>query len=552
MALVKFVSATAAQFAEVVSKDADTLYFISDERRIYKGDTPYSGGIYQTVDSFPGTGVINTLYVNTATGEVAYWNGTGYQTVVPATGKTISGAGDDAHLATTKAVVDYIAVQLDDLDVSALGSRVDTLETEMGEAQGDITTIKGQITTINGEGEGSIKKAASDAQTAAIAAAKTYTDQEAAKKANLEHTHEIADVDGLQDALDGKANTVHTHTTAQVDGLDAALAGKADKATTLAGYGITDAYTTTQTDSKIAEAIAAADHLKREIVEALPNVGDADENTIYMVPQGGSIEDPGTSTSHYNEYMLINGAFELVGSSQVDLSGYATETFVTNAINALDVADTAVANQYVSQVVETDGKIAVTRVSLPVTSVTEGATNGTIAVNGADVNVHGLGSAAYTESSAYEVAGAAAAAIAALDKEDSAQEGQYVSAVSQEDGVITVKRATLPTAPKITTGGINGTIKVGEEEVAVAGLKSAAYTEASDYATSEQGALADSALQKADIVTGSANGTISVDGDDVAVKGLGSAAFTEAGAYATAAQGTKADQVFAALTWTTL
>ena len=361
----------------------------------------------------------------------------------------------------------------------------------MGTAKGDITTIKGQITTINGEGEGSIKKAASDAQTAAIAAAKTYTDQEVAKKANLEHTHEIDDVTGLQDALGGKANASHTHTTAQVDGLDTALAGKADKATTLAGYGITDAYTKGETDSKIAEAVAAAPHLKRQIVEELPDTEGADENTIYMVPQGGSVEDPGTSTSHYNEYMLINGEFELIGSSQVDLSGYATETFVTDAINALDVADAAVANQYVSQVVETDGKIAVTRVPLPVTSVTEGSANGTIAVNGADVNVHGLGSAAYTDAADYEAAGAAAAAIAALDKTDSAQEGQYVSAVSQENGVITVQRAALPTAPEITTGNTNGTIKVGEEEVAVAGLKSAAYTEASAYATAAQGIKAD-------------------------------------------------------------
>ena len=548
MALVKFVQGTAAQFALLEQKDADTLYIITDEQRIYKGDVCLSGGIYTTVSTFPEADQArNTLYVNTQTGEVRYFDGTSYQTVVPATGKTISGAGDDSHLATTKAVVDYVATQVADLDVGALEGRVDILETEMDTAQGDITTIKGQITTINGEGEGSIKKAASDAQTAAIATAKSYTDQEVAKKANLEHTHKIADVTDLQTALDGKANATHTHATSDVTGLDTALAGKADKATTLAGYGITDAYTTTQTDSKIAEAIAAADHLKREIVETLPDVGDADENTIYMVPQGGSIEDPGTSTSHYNEYMLINGAFELVGSSQVDLSGYATETFVTNAINALDVADAAVANQYVSQVVETDGKIAVTRVPLPVTSVTEGATNGTIAVNGADVNVHGLGSAAYTEASAYEAAGAAAAAVAALDKADSAQEGQYVSAVSQENGVITVQRAALPTAPEITTGATNGTIKVGEEEVAVAGLKSAAYTEASAYATTAQGALADSAVQT--VVEGTTNGTILVDDTPVAVHGLGSAAYTETTAYATAAQGAKADQVFAALTW---
>ena len=56
---------------------------------------------------------------------------------------------------------------------------------------------------------------------------------------------------------------------------------------------------------------------------------------------------------------------------------------------------------------------------------------------------------------------------------------------------------------------------------------------AANFATAAQGTLADSALQKADITTGSANGTIAVEGTDVAVKGLGSAAFTEASAYAT-------------------
>lgn len=465
MSLVKFLTGSAADFQGLDVKDQDTLYFVTDERRIYKGDVPFSGGIYQTVEEFPETGVVNTLYVNTATGQVSYWNGTGYQTVVPATGKTISGAGDDNHLATTKAVVDYVAAQVADLDVAALEGRVDTLE-------GEMDTVQGQITTINGEGEGSIKKALSDA--------KAYTDTEVAKKANAEHTHEIADVTDLQTTLDGKAN----------------------KATTLAGYGISDAYTKGETDSKIAEAIAAAPHLKREIVEELPAVGSADANTIYMVPTDGAISDPGEETSHYNEYMLINGAFELIGTSQVDLNGYATETFVTNAINALDVADAAVANQYVSQVVQTDGKIAVTRAALPVTSVTEGSANGTIAVNGANVNVHGLGTAAYTDAADYEAAGAAAAAIAALDVEDAAVDNQYVSAVSQTDGKIVVSRKQLPAKPVIATG--------------------------------------------------TTNGTIAVDGADVAVKGLGSAAYTEAGAYATAAQGTKADQVFAALTWGTI
>lgn len=54
----------------------------------------------------------------------------------------------------------------------------------------------------------------------------------------------------------------------------------------------------------------------------------------------------------------------------------------------------------------------------------------------------------------------------------------------------------------------------------------------------------ESALQASDITTGSANGTISVKGTDVKVKGLGSAAYTEASAYATAAQGAKADTAY--------
>lgn len=42
------------------------------------------------------------------------------------------------------------------------------------------------------------------------------------------HTHGIAQVTGLQSALDGKANTKHTHTIADVTGLQTALDGKAD------------------------------------------------------------------------------------------------------------------------------------------------------------------------------------------------------------------------------------------------------------------------------------------------------------------------------------
>lgn len=62
-----------------------------------------------------------------------------------------------------------------------------------------------------------------------------------AGKANTVHTHAIADVTGLQAALDGKAATVHTHTTSQITdlasytGLDARYYTEAEVNSLLAG-----------------------------------------------------------------------------------------------------------------------------------------------------------------------------------------------------------------------------------------------------------------------------------------------------------------------------
>lgn len=135
--------------------------------------------------------------------------------------------------------------------------------------------------------------------------------------------------------------------------------------------------------------------------------------------------------------------------------------------------------------------------------------------------------------------------IAVCNVTDTAVEGEYVSAVSQKDGKITVNREKLPTYT-LTTGVSNGTVKFNGEEVAVAGLGSAAYTDSTAYATSAQGAKADSAVQS--VTEGTANGTIAVDGSDVTVHGLKSAAYTESSAYATAAQGSKADTAVQSIT----
>ena len=72
------------------------------------------------------------------------------------------------------------------------------------------------------------------------------------------------------------------------------------------------------------DMIAQAGHLKRAIVETLPNAAEADEDTLYMILA--------TAGDHYEEYMVINGAWDMVGSTgDGGSSGSFTLEVATNA-----------------------------------------------------------------------------------------------------------------------------------------------------------------------------------------------------------------------------
>ena len=430
MSQVKFVAATLAGYQSLENKDANTLYFVQEEQRIYKGDTPYSGGIYEKVSALPTQGKINTLYIVGDNGDnVAYWDGTKYIQVVKPT--TVAA------------------------DLSALTQRVTT-------AESNISAADEKLTVIQGEGEGSIKKAAADAKQAAIDAAAA----DATTKANKALT-------------DAKADTTAQVGAAKTE-LQANIDKKADKATTLAGYGITDAYTSGQTDTKIAEAVANAHHLKREIVDTLPDVATANEDTIYMVPDAGDTGAAGSNKSVYTEYMLVNGAFERIGTSDVDLSNYFTKEEVTGAIGtakteaatdaqtkadaAKEAAITAAATDATTKAdaakaaaITEAGKKADKALedaktysdglaknyataaqgakadsAVQAADVVSGTANGTISVKGTDVAVKGLGSAAYQNSDAFETAGAAADALSEAKTYADTKKTEAIDAASKD------------------------------------------------------------------------------------------------------------------------
>lgn len=129
--------------------------------------------------------------------------------------------------------------------------------------------------------------------------------------------------------------TAGTYKSVTVDANGHVTAGS--NPTTLQGFGITDAYTKSQTDTAIATAVANSEHLKRTIVASLPAVSAADENTIYMVPKATSETGTGADNG-YNEYMLVkvgeSKKFEKIGNSAVDLTDYAKKTYVDDAKTA--------------------------------------------------------------------------------------------------------------------------------------------------------------------------------------------------------------------------
>lgn len=135
--------------------------------------------------------------------------------------------------------------------------------------------------------------------------------------------------------------------------------------------------------------------------------------------------------------------------------------------------------------------------------IIEGTENGTISVNGTNVKVHGLGDLAYKSTVA---------------KTDLA--GDVQTSLGKADSAVQT----------VADGTANGTILVDGTAVNVGGLKSAAYTESTAYATAAQGTKADNALPKADFNDFKTTNTAAIE----AAKKAGDDAQADLNAYKTA------------------
>ena len=162
-------------------------------------------------------------------------------------------------------------------------------------------------------------------------------------------------------------------------------------------------------------------------------------------------------------------SFLTVGANGVKLAGVQDAIYAaqTAAVANLDLNDAAVAGQYVSQVTQTDGQIAVSRVAVSAAPL-NGYVKGSDATDVAATDT--INQAISKLENQVDAAESAAtsgitSAIEALDYTDTAVDGQYVSKVDEADGVVSVTRANVSDA--VLTGYTKGNAPAaGSEAVA--------------------------------------------------------------------------------------
>ena len=407
--------------------------------------------------------------------------------------------------ATLSDTADY-SVTISSSDVADLQARVGMSSTlDSYQSASNLTDIL-NILTANSSTTGSVAKIAADAVTTAegytdTAIAALDADLDASGTAQHSGTFVVSgvtEVDGIITAVDSveveaagaaaalavtlsavatsgdAADVDYDNTTsdltatdvqAAIDEIQGGLgtAAAADVATSAITEGSTDddLVSAAQVATFVAAEIAGLEGAMHFVGVVTRQTGETDAQAIARVVTNPESGDVVVMSDNAKEYVYDGTAWREVGDESsfvkktttiagVDLQDNITKSELLTALNVEDGAEVNIIES-----VQVNGSALTPDANRAVNvTVAEGSTNGTVAVNGSDVAVHGLGTAAYTASSAYDPAGTgaseAAAAVAALDSStddntvtDTADTSlDLLTSVTIEDGIITEKKHT--------------------------------------------------------------------------------------------------------------